>query len=83
VALRLDPTTEDLAQTRNALLNILAIESDPEEAQELAETVARLGPTVGELVGPDRPQVPLYPQLAAARRNSRLPDWLMALPMLR
>jgi hypothetical protein len=76
-------TAEDRARAREALLRLLARETDPGKAREVADVVAGLNPRVADLVGSDSWPFPPNPaMLAAARQNSGLPAWLAALPLL-
>jgi hypothetical protein len=80
---RLAMTAEDRARPREALLGLLARETDPGKAREVADVVAGLNPRVADLVGSDSWPFPPNPaMLAAARQNSGLPAWLAALLLL-
>ena len=80
---QLDPTAEDKRQAREALLGLLARETDSGVAERLAGALAQLDPTVHDLrtwrAWAVRPTAEL---LAAVRRNSALTNWLAALPSL-
>ena len=79
----LDPTAEDKRQARDALLGLLARETDSWVAAGLAGALAQLDPTVHDLrtwrAWAVRPTAEL---LAAVRRNSALTNWLAVLPSL-
>jgi hypothetical protein len=80
---RLAATAEERAQTRKALLALLAHSTHHLMDWELAEAVAALNPTVADLGGSDSwPSSPNPELLAAARQNSELSSWLLALPLL-
>ena len=80
---QLDPTAEDKRQARDALLGLLARETDSGWAAGLADGLGQLDPTVHDLrtwrAWAVRPTAEL---LAAVRRNSALTNWLAALPSL-
>jgi len=79
----LDPAPEDRAAARAALLALLAGETDPWTARQLADAVGGLDPTVTDLGGSETwPFPPTEALLFAARRDSALPAWLGALPLL-
>jgi hypothetical protein len=79
----LDPPAVERAQAREALLGLLARETDPQMARELADALAVLNPSVADLGGSDCWRIPpTVALLAAARHNSRLSDWLAAVPLL-
>ena len=80
---QLDPTAEDKRQAREALLGLLAGQTDGYVAEELADGVVQLDPTVRDLSTWRAWAVPPTVELlAAVRRNSALAVWLAALPSL-
>jgi hypothetical protein len=79
----LDPASETRTRARETLLSLLKDETDPTRAGVLADAVSKLSPTVADLSGSETWPFPPTPGLlAAARRNSGLPAWLAALPLL-
>jgi hypothetical protein len=77
---RLDPTPEYLARAKDALLSLVARRPDDPWA---GTAVALLSPTIADFTGADTWPSRLDPSLLAAlRKNSRLPAWLVALPQL-
>lgn len=73
----------DKRQAREALLRLLASQTDSRMAEELADEMAQLDPTYRDLstwrIWAAQPTARL---LAAVRQNSTLADWLKALPLL-
>jgi hypothetical protein len=61
-------TAEDQAQAREALLALLASETNLETARRLADAVAGLSPTVADLHDSDTWPFPPTPSLLAAAR---------------
>jgi hypothetical protein len=83
VVAALDPTTQQLARARRALQALLTSQTNVNGARMLANAIAELTPTVADLDGSSAWQFPPTPALmAAARRNSPLPAWIAALPLL-
>jgi hypothetical protein len=79
----LDPASEARTRAQETLLSLLKDETDPRGAKDLADAVSMLSPTVADLSGSETWPFPPTPGLlAAARRNSGLPAWLAALPLL-
>ena len=79
----LDPASEARTRVRETLLSLLKDETNPMTAESLADAVSKLSPTVADLSGSETWPFPPTPGLlAAARRNSGLPAWLAALPLL-
>jgi hypothetical protein len=80
----LEPAHDDQARTRQALLALLDEQENPEDARPLVDAIATLNPTIAELDGAAFWSFRSDPKLlAAARRNSRLSEWLAFLPRLR
>lgn len=73
---------EDKRQARDALLGLLARETDSEVAAKLAGGLARLDPTVHDLTWRAWAVRPTAELLAAVRQNSAPNSWLAALPSL-
>ena len=83
VVVELAPTAEDKRQAREALLGLLARETDEWLTAELVSGVIQLDPTVHDLsTWRARAIPPTVELLAAVRRNSALDDWLKLLPSL-
>jgi hypothetical protein len=81
---RLAVTEQEKTQAKDALLRLLAVQADGSAAAGAAAAIALLKPTVSDLLGSGNwlcPPTP--PLLAAARRNTTLPAWIAALPLLR
>lgn len=80
---QLNPTAEEQRQAREALLKLLARETDSLAARELVGAVAQLQPTVHDLSECRAWAIPATIELlAAVRKNSTLPAWLGWLPGL-
>ena len=80
---QLAPTAEDQRQAREALLGLLAGQTDGYLAEKLVAEVIQLDPTVPDLSTWRAWAVPPSVKLlAAVRRNSALAAWLAALPSL-
>jgi hypothetical protein len=80
---QLTTTAEGKRQAREALLGLLARGTNSYMAQQLAEHLAQLDPTVQDLrTWCARAVGPTAELLAAVRRNSALTSWLAALPSL-
>jgi NACHT domain len=81
--LSLDPSAEDKHKIREVLLLLMASTTDTSQAGYLALSLGHLNVTASDL---SRCQnwatSPPRALLAAARQNSKLDDWLAALPML-
>lgn len=83
VVLQLTPAPQDKRQVLDALLGLLAHETDSAVAAELIRGVAQLDPTVHDLnTWRTWVTAPTAELLAAARRNSALDEWLEMLPSL-
>ena len=77
------PTAQERDRGRQTLLRLLNRESDSIQAGKLTNSLVGLNPTTGDLAGWQGWRVPPDSKLlAAARRNSAIPDWLAALPSL-
>jgi len=80
---RLAVTPQDRTSVRQALLARLAHETNSLIARVLAEMAAGLSPTAADLIdSANWPLPPAVALVAAVRRNSALPAWLDALPLL-
>lgn len=78
----LTQTAEEKRQARYALLELLAEETHSEVAEELADGIAMVDPTIHDLLAWPTTAPPTAGVLAAVRRNSTTTDWLAALPAL-
>jgi hypothetical protein len=80
---RLATTAEYRLRARDALLGLLARETDGQVAAQLMGGVVQLDPTTSDLSSwHSWPIPPTDSLLAAVRQNSALPAWLAALPQL-
>ena len=80
---RLDPTSEEKSGARQALLSLLAIQTERSVAETLIGQIAQLSPTIHDFDAWRAWEFPLTAEmLDAVRQTTAFSDWLAALPML-
>ena len=80
---QLDPTAQDKTQARKALLALLASQASRPLAARLVDGLVQLDPATRDInTWPTWAVPPTSELLAAVRRNSELPAWLVTLPTL-